>query len=288
MARILCTGNLTLDVINTVEHYPAEDEELRAIAHDQRCGGNAANTAQVLSQLGQGVYLAGVIAEDSNGQWLQSYLCDSGINVDHLIEKPGISPTSYITHNQATGSRTIVHVRELPELSQHEFQNISKELIDWFHFEGRNTEALGSMIAEVKSRRIDQPISLEMEKHRTGLHQLAKQVDILLFSKPYVERSGFDNPEHFLNWARSQFPKALMSVTWGEQGAWGSQVRSQNFHIPATNIPQVIDSVGAGDTYNAGVINSLCSGQTLREAITAGCRLAERKLICNGLSKLFM
>ncbi|MGD8712214.1 MAG: carbohydrate kinase, partial [Thiohalophilus sp.] len=40
MSRILTTGIATLDIINQVDHYPAEDEELRAELQSIRCGGN--------------------------------------------------------------------------------------------------------------------------------------------------------------------------------------------------------------------------------------------------------
>ena len=49
MSHILTVGIATLDIINLVDHYPAEDEEMRALAQHIECGGNAANTASVLA-----------------------------------------------------------------------------------------------------------------------------------------------------------------------------------------------------------------------------------------------
>ena len=43
MSLILLTGNITLDIINTVAHYPQEDEELRANSQRITVGGNATN-----------------------------------------------------------------------------------------------------------------------------------------------------------------------------------------------------------------------------------------------------
>ena len=47
MSRILVVGNATLDIIHSVDHYPAEDEELRASTQRRVRGGNAATTAYV-------------------------------------------------------------------------------------------------------------------------------------------------------------------------------------------------------------------------------------------------
>lgn len=42
MARVMCVGFATLDIINRVVQYPAEDTEVRASAQSQRMGGIAA------------------------------------------------------------------------------------------------------------------------------------------------------------------------------------------------------------------------------------------------------
>ena len=44
MSYILAVGNVTWDVIQQVEHYPQENEEMRASEQWQDSGGNAANT----------------------------------------------------------------------------------------------------------------------------------------------------------------------------------------------------------------------------------------------------
>ena len=52
MARILGIGIATLDVINIVDEYPREDDEIRANGQRIARGGNVTNTLVVLSQLG--------------------------------------------------------------------------------------------------------------------------------------------------------------------------------------------------------------------------------------------
>ena len=41
--------------------------------------------------------------------------------------------------------------------------------------------------------------------------------------------------------------------------------------------PQVLDTLGAGDTFNAGLIHRLSLGSTVEEALTFACRLAGAK-----------
>ncbi|HHQ69335.1 MAG TPA: ketohexokinase, partial [Halothiobacillaceae bacterium] len=44
MAKIFGIGNVTLDIINEVQHYPERDSEQRALTQRVRVGGNVANT----------------------------------------------------------------------------------------------------------------------------------------------------------------------------------------------------------------------------------------------------
>lgn len=48
---VLCVGLVCLDIVNTVDHYPKEDEDIRATGQKWAKGGNAANTLSVLAQL---------------------------------------------------------------------------------------------------------------------------------------------------------------------------------------------------------------------------------------------
>ena len=49
---VLCVGLACLDIINYCDHYPQEDEDVRASAQKWCKGGNAANTLSVLHLLG--------------------------------------------------------------------------------------------------------------------------------------------------------------------------------------------------------------------------------------------
>ena len=51
--RILSVGLVCLDIVNLCDHYPAEDEDLRAKDQQWRSGGNAGNSSIVLSLLGR-------------------------------------------------------------------------------------------------------------------------------------------------------------------------------------------------------------------------------------------
>ncbi|MDD2893034.1 MAG: PfkB family carbohydrate kinase [Halothiobacillaceae bacterium] len=288
MARILGTGIATLDIINTVDGYPSEDSEVRALAQAVRVGGNTANTLSVLAQAGHECRLAGVLAGDMNGRRIASELELCGVDLRHVRRvEHGAAPTSYIVLNQRNGSRSIVHFRDLPEFSIGDFMDIDDiASCDWLHFEARNCDDLAVMLAYARSVVTDQPISLEVEKERDGLDALWIYPDIIIFSRAFVQGRGFTAPEDFLREARSWAPQAILILPWGDQGAWALSSQQALYRSPAFPPDQVVDTLAAGDTFNAGLIQAMLCGRSLEDALRDACQLAGRKVGQHGLQHL--
>ena len=283
MSFILITGNVTLDIVNVVDHYPDEDEEMRALQQWRDTGGNAANMAQVLAAYLHRCDFVGVIAEDTDGQYIAERLAEKSIGLEHASRLPGRSPVSYITLNQQNGSRTIVHYRDLSELAAEHFQQIPVERYDWLHFEGRNVAELTKMLASAREAIFDQPISLEIEKVRDGLEDLIAQVDLVMFPRAYAQAHGFVDAESFLRDRQAKHGKVWMTCTWGASGAWAIDQLGVVFHAPALPV-KVVDTLGAGDVFNACLVHALATGQLLEEALHHAVKMAGRKVAQQGLS----
>lgn len=287
MSRILLTGIATLDIINSVDHYPAEDEEMRAVAQRVVRGGNAANSACVLSQLGHEVELLATVAEDPAARLILDDLHRHQVGTRHMAHIPNAAtPTSYITLNQSNGSRTIVHYRDLPEVTAQDFSTVPLERFDWFHFEGRNVEQTQKMLKHCRKHRVDQPISIEIEKPREDIAKLFADAEVLLFSRAYVQSQGYAQAKRFLEVAGPQYAQQILVCSWGEQGAWARDRHGRYYHAPACPPARIVDTVGAGDTFNAGIISALLDGKLLPDALEFACQLAGKKIGQTGFSNL--
>jgi ketohexokinase len=130
-----------------VDHYPPEDEKLRASRLEKRRGGNVPNTLEVVQQLLQWqrgsvpLILLAVMPSSSSPatRQIQSSL-GPRVDFSHCLyrESSSEAPSSYIINSLTTNSRTIVNYNELAEMTADEFNkaadNLSgKALV--YHFE---------------------------------------------------------------------------------------------------------------------------------------------------------
>ncbi|HQT02914.1 MAG TPA: PfkB family carbohydrate kinase [Thiotrichales bacterium] len=288
MAKILGIGNAVIDQVVLMEHYPQENSESRCISMTEQLGGNVVNSLTVLTQMGHQTDWMGTYTKDLMGQQLLNLMTQQGINAEPAqYIRQGKTPVSSVWIAQASASRTINHFRDLPELNFEHFARTEFESYDWLHFEARNTEALMGMLNLAKCFLTHQPISLEVEKDRHLLAELIPQASVLFFSQAYAQHLGFDQAETFLKQMHQQSPHAQMFCGWGSQGAYAISADGKVFFEAATPDLTIVDTLGAGDTFNAGVIDALVRGHSTQEALTLATRLAEKKIQQKGLTKLF-
>ncbi|KAJ5229259.1 hypothetical protein N7489_009967 [Penicillium chrysogenum] len=274
---LVAIGACYLDTILTAPYYPGEDEKLRASRISRRRGGNCPNTLEVLGQLLQygpssaesSLNLIAVLPSKSSVpcQQIQSSLGNM-VRLDRCIYREGFSEpaSSYIITSQATGSRTIVNYNELPEMTRTEFVTAVEPLRavtdrPWFHFEGRAPDVTLECIRYLREYFPGAKISVEVEKPgRPGLQELADVADVVIYSKGWAQSNGYTSAEDCLRDQSLKTSRAsLLCCTWGSDGAAALEPKIGNFaHVPAhTEEAGVVDTIGAGDTFNAGLLYGL-------------------------------
>ncbi len=280
-ARILGVGIATLDIINQVERYPAEDDEVRALSQRILRGGNCANTLAVLSELGHRCHWAGTLADDSGASLICQDLAARGIDLSAAKVIPdGATPTSYITLSRASGSRTIVHHRDLPELAAADLAAVDLKDFDWVHLEGRNPGETAKIIARIAAERPELPISLEIEKPRPGIEVLFQLpgtgLSLIIVARAFAQQRGADDPETFLEHFATQCNASLLLLPWGAAGAFARSNNGEHYFAPAQAPARIIDTIAAGDVFNAGAIHALLQHKPVAQILEVANALAGR------------
>lgn len=282
-------GVCYLDTILSVPHFPEQDAKLRATSLNVRRGGNCGNGLEVLQQflppappsssssslaptLSLNPHLVTILPSRQSAataKVLSSFGPDTPVDLSHCIhrEDQAEAASSYIIHDQETGSRTIVNHNGLAEMTVDEFVGIAKafkenEAETWWHFEGRIPETLLECIQYIRRHLPRARISVEVEKpRRDGLRELAAEADVVFYSRSWAEGEGYTSSEACLTGEVERTTRpSLLLCTWGARGATALSLPSRKLlHItPASDrAVQIVDAVGAGDTFVAGMLYGL-------------------------------
>ncbi|XP_045405199.1 ketohexokinase isoform X3 [Lemur catta] len=284
--QILCVGLVVLDVISLVDKYPKEDMEIRCISQRWQRGGNASNSCTVLSLLGAPCAFMGSLAPGHVADFVLDDLRRYSVDLRYTVfQTTGSVPVATVIINEASGSRTILYSnRNLPDVSAKDFEKVDLTRFKWIHIEGRNASEQVKMLQRIDEHNARLPpeqrirVSVEVEKPREELFQLFGYGDVVFVSKDVAKHLGFQSAKEALRSLYSRVRKgAVLICAWAEEGADALCPDGKLLHSDAFSPPRVVDTLGAGDTFNASVIFSLSQGKSIQEALTFGCQVAGKK-----------
>lgn len=82
------------------------------------------------------------------------------------------------------------------------------------------------------------------------------------------------------------FTSGTVICAWGEDGAAAKTGSQDLVTSPIFPPEKVVDTLGAGDTFNAATIVALSNGVSVQKAITFGCKIAGAKCGMTGYKGL--
>ena len=284
--RLIIVGDVGVDlVLGPISEWPRVGTEALVERSELRAGGSAANAALAVSYLGGHAQLLSVVGNDDPGAWLRGQLQPLGATLA-VCDAPTTLSVGLI---HSCGERTFFTTRGHLEAFSYD---ILRPLIPPAPDAG--SIALLSGVFLTPALRSAYPLLIG-ELHSLGYHvaldtnwppqgwsaALREEVagwvsasDHVLLNELEV-RSLADTPDltaAIERLAPMLKPGATLAVKTGARGAIGAEDGQRR----ECTAPQasMFDTVGAGDSFNAGYLLARLDGAGLAESLAAGCRAA--------------
>ena len=291
--NITLVGDSCVDLLmyGLPEELPCE-RELLASDMAVRLGGSAAITAHNLAALGRKVGFITPSANDEFGRLCQSELTSAGVDLSRCIW-PDDARTGVTVHLQHSALR---HMFTYAGATfQLHFQDLDLDyLVDSRHFHMASyylQQALTPKIPELFQAIKAAGLTISLDPNDDPEHtwnrsilDALKFVDVLM---PNEREACLIAGEPDLDRAVSDLRKRvpLLVIKRGAKGA-SAYDPTNEWHAPAEPA-NVVDAVGAGDSFNAGFLHAWIGGAEIQETLAFGNACGALSTTMNGGTSAF-
>ena len=246
-------------------------------------GGSAAITAVAAARLGLRVALVAAMGDDPVGQFLLGQLTAEGVDVSAMALRPGVptGATVALSRGQdrailtATGAMTLLTAADVPAALLAGAKHL--HVGSYFLVERSLGPGLAELFARARAAGVTTSLDTNWDpSERWGGDQLGgilAQTDVLMPNEAEALRiSGTDS----LSGAAAALTAAgsRLAVKCGAAGALCVDGAGGAQHTVVLPPVQAVDTTGAGDCFNAGLIAGLLRGLDLPRAAALGCAVA--------------
>ena len=271
---VIVIGSVNVDIVTYADRAPRPGESLTARSYQMVPGGKGANQAVAVARQGQPVSFIGRIGADSFGDFIRTRLSGFGVDLTHLVTDATLPTGLAVIGIDAKGENAITVIP------------------------GANTGVSEEQVIAAAPRFADVKVLLAQLEHpfpatlkavelarQAGAKVILDPAPVPTFPFPAETIRLFDalTPNEIETEAltgiapvdlesaaaaAAKLAETGLPIAVVKLGARGVYVDSAEFrgHIPPFKV-KAIDTVAAGDCFNAGFASALCDGQPLERAL---------------------
>lgn len=251
---VVGVGASSVDMVYRVPTYPAPDGAVSKVAiteHHVYCGGQTATTLATCARLGLRTAFIGTFGTDDRAQLMRDALEACGVDLGHVVVRPGAQPFAVIVIAEDSGERVVLWRRD-PGLAlrPEDVDAVAIRATRLLHVDDVDLAAAHAACAVGRAAGLS--ITSDIESPRAAGLIDAVTIPIFAESVP-AALTGVSDPAAALQALRQPHHQGLV-VTRGARGAVGV------FGDAVVEAPGVvvdtIDTTGAGDVFRGAFITA--------------------------------
>ena len=269
---VVVVGELNVDLIlNSIDSFPEMGKEKIAKDMTLTLGSSSAIFASNLSALGAKVTFVGKIGEDAFGSLVKESLQAKNVNTDFLLISKKLNTGATIVLNYSEDRAMVTYPGAMEDLT---IKNINEEVItsakhlhfSSFFLQPGMQSGLFKLFKMAKENGLTTSLDIQWdpkEDWNFNYNEVLPFVDVFL---PNEQEAILLTGEKELDKAISKltpFAKCVV-VKLGSKGSVIATYRKSVFKESYLN-DDVVDAIGAGDSFNAGFIFKFINGNDIEE-----------------------
>lgn len=266
--KVVVIGSINMDMVTRATRFPKKGETISGVSFDQLPGGKGANQAVACARLGAAVSMVGAVGNDPTGKVLLKQLQDEKINTDwiqvienettgmaqitvaeednQIIIVPGANFA--ITKSQIDAAKAVIQAADLIILQL----EIPLEIVEY-----TAEVAAGFGVKVILNPAPAQPLSDTLLSNVDYL--TPNETELMYLTKQTSVKEGMD----------SLLKEGVQGVivTLGSEGVQYIEKGDTASSTVKGRLVEVIDTTGAGDTFNGALAYKLAGGSNVTDAI---------------------
>src|SRR5882724_8814098 len=263
---VVGVGLNATDTLLIVPHFPAYAGKVPFVEELLSPGGQVASAMVACARLGLRTKYIGAVGDDERGRIQIESLKDTGINLDHVMVRPGCgNQSAYIIIDRSTGERTVLWRRD--ECLKVRPEEITEEMIACarlLHIDGHDTPMVARAAEIARRHRI--PVTIDVDTIYHGFERVLPNVDYLVASSEFPAAwTGESDPFKALESIQAEYGMKVAAMTLGAHGALA--LEAGRFHYAPAFVVNCVDTTGAGDVFHGAFCYAVLQGMTIAESL---------------------
>ena len=290
-AEIIGFGALNVDKLFSVENIVGADEESFIKTETKTPGGSAANTIVGLARLGCDTSIIGKIAEDEDGDLIEYNLAINGVYTNNLIYSETGSTGKCLGFVDSNGERCLYidpGVNDEIQIGEINPLNIMRcKIMHYTSFVGDSFKTQIELLEKLSRDTVlsFDPGMLYVQKGFDELRPILERTNILLINESELRllSNGSEASVNELAISCLDLGIETVVVKQGSKGVYATN-GSEECSV-GTYECSVVDTTGAGDSFNSGFLYSYLKGYDLEKSCKIANWVASKAIEGFGMEK---
>ena len=290
-AEVIGFGALNVDKLYSVENIAGADQESFIKTSQDTPDGSAANTIVGLSKLGVSTSIIGKIAEDDDGDLIEYNLAMNGVFSNNLIYADSGSTGKCLGFVDSEGNRCLYvdpGVNDEIVIDEINTLNIMRcKIMHYSSFVGDSFKTQIDLLDNLNKNVVlsFDPGMLYVQKGMDEIKPILDRCDILLINESELRLLFNDEESPYHQLAKSLLDDGIDTVVV-KRGSDGVYACNNDGECDVGVFEcDVVDTTGAGDSFNSGFLYSYLKDYTLEKSCEIGNWVASKAIEGFGMDK---